>query len=220
MEFRRRVFTEPVGAFHHLPFDTGGRELWLPQLGEQQTLVLGSSQPESSVDADRCAARNVHIVRRRTGGGAVLVSRDDLIWFDLILPRSDPLWDDDVARAFEWVGTACARALGELRIPTELHLGRQLTTALSPAVCFAGLGAGELTTGGRKIVGVSQRRNRTHARFQVAVLRRWDGAAQADLLALPESRRSAVAAELDTTAIGVVVEPDRFLRLLAAELPA
>jgi hypothetical protein len=49
-------------------------------------------------------------------------------------------------------------------------------SALSDVVCFAGLGPGEVTIGGRKAVGISQRRTREAARFQCVAYERWDPA--------------------------------------------
>ena len=42
-------------------------------------------------------------------------------------------------------------------------------TGWCPLVCFAGVGPGEVLAGGRKLVGISQRRTRAGARFQCAV---------------------------------------------------
>ena len=49
-------------------------------------------------------------------------------------------------------------------------------------MCFAGLGPGEVTVDGRKVVGISQRRTRAAARFQCVVLERWDPDAVVALL--------------------------------------
>ena len=63
-----------------------------------------------------------------------------------------------------------------------MHRGRLLRTDWSTRACFAGLGPGEVTVGGRTEVGVSQRRARGVARFQTAVVLRWDADALAELL--------------------------------------
>ncbi len=55
----------------------------------------------------------------------------------------------------------------------------------SSLVCFAGVGPGEVLVGGRKAVGISQRRTKEWARFQCAAYRRWDPAALVGLLAPP-----------------------------------
>ena len=41
-------------------------------------------------------------------------------------------------------------------------------------VCFAGVGTGEVSVGDRKLVGLSQRRTRTGARFQCLVHLAWE----------------------------------------------
>ena len=46
-------------------------------------------------------------------------------------------------------------------------------TAWSKLVCFAGLGPGEVTVAGAKVVGMGQRRTRAGALFQCAALLEW-----------------------------------------------
>ena len=139
-------------------------------------LVLGSTQPSSDVRAGVA----VDVVRRRSGGGAVLLTQGDVVWADVKIGRDDPLWCDDVGVAFHWLGEAWARAVGG-----EVHRGPLLRTKWSPAVCFAGLGPGEVTVDGKKVVGIAQRRTRAGALFQCAALRRWRPVELLDLLALP-----------------------------------
>jgi len=141
-------------------------------------LVLGSTQPDRDVRPDVA----VEVVRRRSGGGAVLVVPGDVLWVDVVVPAGDALWDDDVGRAAHWLGAVWAAALAELGVRAEVHTGPLVRTRWSPVVCFAGLGPGEVTVDGRKVVGISQRRTRHAARFQSAALGRWDAPALASLL--------------------------------------
>ena len=70
------------------------------------------------------------------------------------------------------------------------------------------------------MVGVAQRRTRAGARFQCALVDRWDPVAIAGLLALPPGRRAALVADLGSAAIGLEVDPadavDALQRSLAA----
>ena len=52
-------------------------------------------------------------------------------------------------------------------------------------VCFDGLGPGEVTSRGAKVVGVSQRRTRLAARFQTSLYLRHDPVRLVALLAAP-----------------------------------
>jgi lipoate-protein ligase A len=163
-------------------------------------LVLGSTQA-----APPPVGGGVDVVRRRSGGGAVLVEPGQLVWVDVFVPAGDPLWDDDVGRAFGWLGRAWAAALGDPR--AVVHDGPLVQTPWSRAVCFAGLGPGEVTTGGAKVVGMAQRRTRAGALFQCAALRAWDPAPLVALLGLPPQ----AAEDLAGVARGVDVDPAAFV---------
>ena len=172
-------------------------------------VVLGSAQRDGIVDRSRAAAAGVDVVRRASGGGAVLVGPGSTLWVDLVLPAGDPLWSDDVGRAAWWVGEAWREALvagaGRWWPPTlgppEVWPGPMVRTAWSDLVCFAGLGPGEVTAPGAdgrpvKVVGVSQRRTKRGALFQCAALLSWDPGALLDLLVLPQEKGGSGAAEL------------------------
>jgi len=148
------------------------RTVWLMDV-EGPALVLGSTQSPSEVDAGALARDGIALATRRTGGGAVLVGPDDTIWIDVLIPRSDPRWDDDVGRSFLWLGRAWQRALATLGVDAQVHEGALACGAFGRQVCFAAIGSGEVTVGGAKAVGLSQRRTRAGARFQCTVYRRW-----------------------------------------------
>src|SRR5205085_6277713 len=100
-------------------------------------------------------------------------------------PRGHPLWDDDVGRAAWWLGEAWVDALGIKG--AEVHRGGVIRcTPWCKAVCFGGLGAGEVHVAQRKIVGIAQRRTRASALFQCAVNLRWDPAPLVRALGLPD----------------------------------
>ena len=64
----------------------------------------------------------------------------------------------------------------------EVHRGGMLDSAWSDLVCFAGIGPGEVLIGGRKLVGLSQRRTRHGLRMQGMVYREPQTACIANLL--------------------------------------
>ena len=137
-------------------------------------LVLGSAQ-RASEGTERDAERaGIAIVRRRSGGGAVLVVPGEMLWAEAWIPVGDSLWTDDVRTSALWMGTACVRALRSCGLDgAEVHRGPPQLPPLSRQICMAGIAPGEVLVGGRKVAGISQRRSRSGARFQVAVLLRW-----------------------------------------------
>jgi len=172
-----------------------------------RAVVLGSLQPESDVDAGRVTAAGVSVVRRRSGGGAVLVGPDELIWVDIVIPAGDPLWEPDVGRAFWWLGDAWAAALDGAGLSGgQVWRGGLVRGPWSDRVCFAGRGPGEVTVDRAKVVGMAQRRSRTGALFQCAVPVVWDPRSLLDLLALDDGERAAGVADLGPAAIGVGAE--------------
>ena len=79
-----------------------------------------------------------------------------------------------MGRSFGWLGDAWVAALQSLGLDARRHDGPpERGRAGRRAVCFAGLGSGEVTIGGAKAVGLSQRRTRAGARFQCTCYRRW-----------------------------------------------
>ena len=219
-----RVAGAAVDLHARGPALPGRREVTLCR-PEGRALVLGSTQPERVVDAARMAEAGVALVRRRTGGGVVLLEPGALVWIEVDVPAGDPLWDDDVARAFSWLGQVWAPAAADLGVSDpRAHAGQTEEGRWGRLVCFAGLGPGEVTAGGRKVVGLAQRRTRAAARFQCALLLRWDPAPLVGLLALEEGDRARAVAELASAAaglseLGVAAGPEEVLAALVAHLP-
>jgi lipoate---protein ligase len=171
-------------------------------------LVLGSAQRESDFDPARCSAAGLEVVRRRSGGGAVVVRPGAQIWVDFFVPRDDPLFVDDVLASFSFVGEIWKAAIGDClpSIPAgsiTVASGPAVATAWSSTLCFGGLGAGEVSIDGRKVVGISERRDRNGAWFHSMALLEFDPHDLASLLSGSESRRHEAAAWLAGSAAAV-----------------
>ena len=166
-----------------------------------RAIVLGSTQDPDVVDAPRVARDGVDVVRRSSGGGAVVVAPAAQVWLEVWLPRHDPLWDDDVIASSWWLGETWVRALERLGASNLLvHRGRATRTEWSDDVCFAGVGPGEVTSGPAKVVGIAQRRTRHGARFGSLAFLSWDPEAVVGLLA-PGAHQATTA--LDDVASGI-----------------
>ena len=149
-------------------------------------LVLGSAQRDDVVDAQACVTAGIDVVRRRSGGGVVLLVPGESLWLDVVVPRSDPLWHDDVAAAMWWLGDVWCEAFAACGIVgATVHRGALLHTPWSRLVCFDGTGAGEVLVGERKAVGISQRRTRDWLRLQSSVHLVWRPELLVSLLSPP-----------------------------------
>lgn len=197
----------PAGPFHERDWASASSPTaWFLSV-TRPALVLGSTQDDGVVDRKRASASGVDVVRRRSGGGAVLVEPGRLVWVDLFVPAGDPLWQVDVGRAFHWVGRLWTEGLATLGVEARWHDGPLVETPWSKLVCFAGLGPGEVMAAGRKVVGISQRRTPAGALFQCAALLAWDPTPLVDLLALSVGERRQALGDLDDVATGLDVSP-------------
>ncbi len=159
-----------------------GLEVWRCE-PDSSAIVLGSRQAEDVVDQAASRRAGIDVVKRRSGGGAVLILPDDIVWIDVIASRG---WlPDDVRDSMIMVGECWRQALidqdraahGDAGMdPGEVavHRGGMVVSEWSALICFAGLGPGEVTQNGEKLVGLSQRRTRNGVRIQGMLHRRSD----------------------------------------------
>jgi lipoate-protein ligase A len=198
---------------------------------EGPALVLGSAQSESLADREECTRLGLSVVRRRSGGGAILVAPGAQLWVDAYLPTGDPLLARDLSQSFAWFGHAWADAISALSkgaadTPSVVAPGRAgPRDRLSRLLCFAATGPGEVTLGGRKVVGISQRRDRKGAWFHSMALLRPAPTELVDCLLLrPEEKEAALSCLLSASAtLGEVLSPppgeEELLAHLLAALP-
>lgn len=212
----------PAAPFHgrDLP-DPAHRAVWWFEV-TGPAIALGSTQRLDVVDRAAAAAAGVEVLRRRSGGGAVWLAPGEVTWVDVVLPAGDPWWEDDVGRSAAWLGRVWQAALADVGVAgTVVHDGPMGRTAASGLVCFAGVAPGELTLDGRKVLGISQRRTRAGARFQCAVLHRWDPDPLVDLFDLTATARADLRVDVVDAATGIgPVEPAALVAALRARLVA
>jgi lipoate-protein ligase A len=172
------------------------------------TLVLGSTQRAEVVLAAPATENGVAVVRRRGGGGAVLLQPGDHLWVEAWIPRDDPLWAVDIAESAAWVGawwrTALeARGHGGLTV----HAGPSAPGPHGALVCFSGRGPGEVFSGDRKVMGVSQWRSREGSLFHTSAYGHWDPLPLIDLLDVDAGRRKELRRDLPRAALGLADLP-------------
>ncbi len=121
---------------------------------------LGYAQrPDAVLDLAACAHAGLAVVRRPTGGRAVLHAGD--LTYAVAVPRRD-LWAGlGVAATCRRIHEAVAAGLNRLGVRAKVAGPRPSLGAGRGdrgALCFAAVSAHEITAGGRKLVGSAQRR--------------------------------------------------------------
>ena len=174
-----KVYIEHVSAGEHHGRDlVAERAVWDVRV-TQKAMVLGSRQDESLLNGELCSRDGIEVVRRRSGGGIVFLAPGEHVWLDVVIPRGDVLWSDDVAQASWWLGDVWVKtlnALGENNV--SVHHESLSSDAWGDLLCFAGVGPGEVVQRDdeslSKLVGISQRRTRDYARFQCTIYTKWN----------------------------------------------
>jgi lipoate-protein ligase A len=174
-----KLYTEHVSAVEQHGRDlVVERAVWDVRI-TRKAIVLGSRQDQSLLNGEQCNRDEIEIVRRRSGGGIVFLAPGEHVWLDVVIPRGDVLWNDDVAKASWWLGDVWVQtlnALGENNV--SVHHESLSSDAWGDLLCFAGVGPGEVARQSAeslsKFVGISQRRTRDYARFQCTIYTKWN----------------------------------------------
>ena len=149
-------------------------------------LSLGFSQPFEAANSAFCAARGVEVVRRPTGGRAVL--HDLELTYAVLAPLGSGPFTHDLQAAYRAICRALLAGLAALGVPAEVS-GQPEGDPIKPTraiPCFSGPAAGEVVAGGRKLVGSAMRRFGDAILQHGSILEGWDGGLQAGCLGLKD----------------------------------
>jgi lipoyl(octanoyl) transferase len=151
-------------------------------------LSLGFAQPYGAANASFCAANGVDVVRRPTGGRAVLHHLE--LTYSVLAPLGQPPFDRDLQAAYRLICEALVAAFRRLGVAAtvagEAPGGLPRPTEAIP--CFVGPATGEVVVGSRKLVGSAMRRHRGAILQHGSILEDWDGSLQAGCLGLDDDR--------------------------------
>lgn len=122
-------------------------------------LSLGYAQNvHKEVNVDACCQYGIEIVRRPTGGRAVL--HDDEVTYSVVMPIALQDGARTLTEHYHLIGLALAAAFTHLGVAVRLARPQRAVKAHhmpSPA-CFAALSRYELSVSGKKLVGSAQKR--------------------------------------------------------------
>lgn len=127
----------------------------------EPTLSLGYFQDYGEREAHR-ASRDCPLVRRQTGGGAIL--HDQELTYSLALPLAHPL-AADAMRLYRAAHAALVDTLGSFGIESQMRAGDGPSRATAdsagePFLCFQRRSGGDVLVDGVKVCGSAQRRRR------------------------------------------------------------
>jgi len=143
---------------------------------------------ERDVDPAACLAKGIDLVRRPTGGRAILHHHE--LTYSVVLPARHPLGAGSVKESYQRISAGIFRGLALLGL--QASLGRDRQTPNPSAACFDASLFHELTVDGRKVVGSAQVRRNGAVLQHGSVLLDVDCALLFSLLRLPDERRPAL----------------------------
>ena len=144
---------------------------------EKPTLSIGYSQNKlRDVDTVQCERRNIPIVRRFTGGRALLHQYE--LTYSLVAPIPHPRFPGNLAGAFGAVSKAVIFSLEKADVPRPEISGKDKRSLgngnkRSPA-CFSTPNHWEITVKGKKLAGSAQRRLNGAFLQHGSILLDWD----------------------------------------------
>jgi lipoate-protein ligase A len=180
-------------------------------------LSLGQAQPAAEVDWEACRRLGIDVVRRSTGGRAIL--HVDELTYSLAAPESDPRVAGDIVSSYRKISAGLLAGLRLLNVPgLESKPQASSTHRVLPAspVCFQAPSHYEITVDGKKLAGSAQKRSRGALLQHGAIPLRGDIARICRLL-LPRPKEAALRARATTleAAIGRVPSFDELAAALA-----
>lgn len=122
-------------------------------------LSLGHAQSFKDVDVERLRAHGWDVVRRLTGGRAIL--HTDELTYSVTGPADDPVLYGGVLESYNRLAQALLHAVQSLSMPVEMkeHYDGHTPQNLNP-VCFEVPSTYEITVDGKKLIGSAQARKK------------------------------------------------------------
>ena len=167
MDTWRLLLTPPARGAWNMAVDEAilghvGRGESLPTLRlyawDPPCLSLGYAQPFADVDAARLTERGWEIVRRPTGGRAIL--HTDELTYSVTAPADEPRLAGSVLESYSRLAGALLAAVESLGVPVEMKADANANHEAPNPVCFEVPSAYEITVQGKKLIGSAQARRR------------------------------------------------------------
>ncbi|MBN1564187.1 MAG: lipoate--protein ligase family protein [Anaerolineae bacterium] len=121
---------------------------------EPACLSLGYMQPLSDSDQDRLAARGWDIVRRMTGGRAIL--HVDELTYSVACKAGDPLVAGSIVESYRRLSGALLHGLNILGADADANKRAKQSGGTIGPVCFEVPSRYEITFSGKKLIGSAQ----------------------------------------------------------------
>ena len=160
---------------------------------------LGRHQPLAEVDLDAVQERGYEVVRRPTGGRAIL--HTDELTYSVAASADEPRVEGSIMDAYLRLSNALLAGLRSLGLDADKAPGSVRAGPDLSAACFEVPSAYEITASGRKLLGSAQSRRAGYVLQHGSLPLTGDLGRLVDVLALPDGERAALRNELTARAV-------------------
>lgn len=154
-------------------------------------LSLGVGQPAADADQERLNEHGWELVRRTTGGRAIL--HTDELTYSVALPAEHRLAAGSIVESYRRLSSALLRAVESIGLLAQADKRVEGAAKLTGPVCFEVPSDYEITAGGKKLIGSAQVRRGTSILQHGSLPLYGDLSRICDALTFPDEAARAVA---------------------------
>jgi lipoyl(octanoyl) transferase len=165
-EVWRLIESGPCNAFYNMALDEaistevrrGSSSPTLRLYGwERPSLSLGCFQRSSDISRDYCKAQTIPVVRRPTGGRAIL--HGDELTYSFSARTDKGLFSHGLLDSYKKISLAFSLSFHKIGIPSETKKEREKGRVLAKSpLCFQSSSFGEILVENKKLLGSAQKR--------------------------------------------------------------
>lgn len=193
MKFIRLITQGPCEAYYNMALDEAISEAVRQKLSpptlrlyqwDRPSLSLGYFQKFSDIDADYCTGKGYPVVRRQTGGRAIL--HDAELTYSFSASSESP-FKGSLLENYTVISNALLHALEITGIKAEASFRKKRESGQKTPACFKAVSYGEITVNGKKLIGSAQKRYKDGFLQHGSILMSFDGGELSKILGLDSS---------------------------------
>ncbi len=177
-----RLITQgPEHAFYNMALDEAISESVRQKLSpptlrlyrwDQPSLSIGYFQRAADIDTSYCEQKSYPVVRRQTGGRAIL--HDAELTYSFCASAESLLFRGSLLENYRIISKAMLTGLELLGLKAKSSVSRRRNRNLKNPACFKAVSYGEITIDGKKIIGSAQKRFKNGFLQHGSILFRFD----------------------------------------------
>jgi len=123
---------------------------------DRPSVTIGYFQKTSEININYCAEKGYPVVRRATGGRAIL--HDIELTYSFSSSKNSPLFNGGLLENYAVISKALVKGLNLIGINARISLVKQRSGVYRNPACFKSVSYGEVTVNDRKVIGSAQKK--------------------------------------------------------------